>query len=65
MNVRDLVILAGALVLTGLLAWNFFGPKKSRQAQLGEGVQIIKVTVKGGYSPRAPAKSRFSTSVGM
>jgi len=39
------------LVLTGLLAWYFFGPKKSRQAELADGVQIIKVTVKGGYSP--------------
>ena len=39
------------MVLTGLLAWYFFGPKKSRQAELADGVQIIKVTVKGGYSP--------------
>ena len=43
--------LAGALLLTGLLAWYFFGPKKSRQAELANGVQVITVTVKGGYSP--------------
>jgi len=37
--------------LTGLLAWYFFGPKKSRQAELADGVQAIRVTVKGGYGP--------------
>jgi P-type Cu+ transporter len=51
MNVSDVATVGGALVLTGLMAWYFFGPKKSRQAELSEGVQIIKVTVKGGYSP--------------
>ena len=51
MSVSDVVTILGALFLTGLLAWYFFGPRKSRQAQLGEGVQIITVTVKGGYSP--------------
>jgi len=39
------------VLLTGLLAWYFFGPKKSRQAELADGVQVVKVTVKGGYSP--------------
>ena len=39
------------MILTGLMAWYFFGPRKSRQAELGDGVQIVKVTVKGGYSP--------------
>jgi Cu+-exporting ATPase len=51
MSVIDVAILAGSLVLTGLLAWYFFGPKKSRLAELTDGVQIVKVTVKGGYSP--------------
>ncbi len=51
MNVIDGVVLVGALVLTGLGAWYFFGPKKYHQAELAEGVQIIRVTVKGGYSP--------------
>ena len=51
MSVIDAAILAGSSVLTGLLAWYFFGPKKSRQAELADGVQIVKVTVKGGYSP--------------
>jgi P-type Cu+ transporter len=51
MSVSDVAILAGSLVLTGLLAWYFFGPKKLRQAELADGVQIVRVTVKGGYSP--------------
>ena len=51
MSVSDAGILAGAVILTGLLAWYFFGPKRSRQAELADGVQVIKVTVKGGYSP--------------
>ena len=51
MNVSEVATVGGALVLTGLMAWYFFGPKKSRHAEMSEGVQIIKVTVKGGYSP--------------
>jgi len=51
MSVGEVAILAGALVLTGLLAWYFFGPKTSRRAELADGVQVITVTVKGGYSP--------------
>ena len=51
MSVSNVVTILGALLLTGLLAWYFFGPKRSRQAQMSEGVQIITVTVKGGYSP--------------
>lgn len=51
MTMSDVAILAGGLVLTGLLGWYFFGPKKSLQAELSDGVQVVKVTVKGGYSP--------------
>ncbi len=45
------LIVGGALVLTGLLGWFFFGPKKSRLADLVDGVQVVGVIVKGGYSP--------------
>ena len=51
MNVSEVATVGGALILTGLMAWYFFAPKNSRQAELSEGVQIIKVTVKGGYRP--------------
>jgi len=51
MSVSVVGVLGGAVLLTGLLAWFFFGPKRSRQAELADGVQVVKVTVKGGYSP--------------
>ena len=51
MTVRVIATLGGALILTGLLGWYFFGPKRARQAELADGVQVIRVTVKGGYSP--------------
>ena len=51
MTIGDVVIVMSALLLTGLLAWFFFGPKKTRQALLEDGVQVVHVGVKGGYSP--------------
>ena len=51
MTIGDGVTILAALLLTGLLAWFFFGPKKTRQAELEEGVQLVRVSVKGGYSP--------------
>ncbi|MGC5583176.1 heavy metal translocating P-type ATPase [Ornithinimicrobium sp. W1665] len=48
----DIVVtLAVALVLTALTGWYFFGPKASRRAQVEHGRQVVRVTVKGGYSP--------------
>ena len=51
MSISEVAVLGGALILTVLMGWSFFGPKKSRHAELADGVQVIKVTVKGGYSP--------------
>ncbi|MEV5450349.1 heavy metal translocating P-type ATPase [Streptomyces sp. NPDC052535] len=51
MNSTDIGVVAGAVALTAFLAWYFFGPKKTRQAELKGGVQEIGVTVKGGYAP--------------
>lgn len=51
MNIGDVVIIVVATALTGLMAWYFFGPKTSRRAQIDDGVQVVTVTVKGGYSP--------------
>jgi P-type Cu+ transporter len=65
-SVADVLILVAGLVWTGLLAWYFFGPRRSRHAELDDGVQVIKVTVKGGYSPEVvrvvpgvPVRLRF------
>ncbi|MDT9692980.1 heavy metal translocating P-type ATPase [Streptomyces sp. P9(2023)] len=51
MSATDIGVVAGAVALIAFLAWYFFGPKKSRQAEFVGGVQEIGITVKGGYSP--------------
>ena len=51
MPIGDVFIVLSAVLLTGLLAWFFFGPKKTRRADLEDGVQVVKVSVRGGYSP--------------
>jgi Cu+-exporting ATPase len=51
MNGSVAVVILSALVLTGALAWFFFGPRKSSHAQLEDGYQVVRVTVKGGYHP--------------
>ena len=51
MTIANGLIVVAALALTGLIAWYFFGPKQSRRAALQDGVQVVKITVKGGYSP--------------
>ena len=48
---NDILILGAALAMTALLGWYFFGPKKSHGAELEDGVQVLRVTVKGGYQP--------------
>src|SRR6266511_4276008 len=44
------VLLVSAVVLAGS-GWFFFGPRRARTAELGDGVQRVEVTVRGGYSP--------------
>jgi len=51
MEVMTITVLLGAIALTGIIGWYFFGPKKSHRASLDDGVQVVNVTVKGGYSP--------------
>src|SRR5699024_12216313 len=48
---RSWSVIAGGVVLTAFLMWYFFGPKKSRRADVADGVQEVTVTVRGGYSP--------------
>ena len=47
----EIAVTVGGLVSIALLAWFFFGPKTARTAEVRAGVQEIKITVKGGYSP--------------
>lgn len=51
MTVQQIAVTAAGLLLMTFLVWFFFGPKKARRAELRGGVQEIRVTVKGGYSP--------------
>ncbi len=45
------IVLLAALALTGLLGWFFFGPRRAGRVRVENGVQLIEVTVDGGYSP--------------
>ncbi|MFY9588400.1 MAG: heavy metal translocating P-type ATPase [Actinomycetota bacterium] len=52
MTGSEILVTSGGVVLAGFLAWFFFGPRSGgARAALGDGVQEIEVTVKGGYSP--------------
>lgn len=52
MDSNEIIVLTSGGLLTALVLWYFFGPKERVSASLGSGgVQEIKVTVKGGYSP--------------
>jgi Cu+-exporting ATPase len=51
MSGADITVLVLSVLAIAGLGWYFFAPRKGRIAALGEGVQKIAVTVKGGYSP--------------
>lgn len=52
MDQSEVAVVVTALVLIAFVLWFFFGPKTATTAAIaGTGVQEIKVTVKGGYSP--------------
>ncbi len=52
MDTVEIAVLVTSLALVGLILWFFFGERDRVEAGITEsGVQEIKVTVKGGYSP--------------
>ncbi|MFB3052655.1 MAG: HAD-IC family P-type ATPase, partial [Dehalococcoidia bacterium] len=51
MTGTEIAVTLGGLVSIAFLAWFFFGPKTARTAEIRAGIQEIKITVKGGYSP--------------
>jgi plastocyanin domain-containing protein len=52
MDTIEIVVLVGGVAAIGLVLWYFFGARAAATAAVGQGgVQEIKVTVKGGYSP--------------
>jgi hypothetical protein len=67
MSGADITVLVLSVLAIAGLGWYFFAPRKGRIADLGEGVQKIAVTVKGGYSPdhiRARQGVPLSSSTG-
>lgn len=52
MDLTEIIVIIGGVVLIGFVLWYFFGEREQFAASVGaSGVQEIKVTVKGGYSP--------------
>jgi len=52
MDKTEIVVVVVGVVAIGFVLWYFFGERESVAASLTvSGVQEIKVTVKGGYSP--------------
>jgi len=51
MSVADITVLALSVLAIAGLGWYFFAPRKGHMTELGDGVQKIAVTVRGGYSP--------------
>jgi len=52
MDATEIVVAAGGVVLIAFVLWYFFGEREQVAAEQNEsGLQEIKVTVKGGYSP--------------
>jgi plastocyanin domain-containing protein len=52
MDTTEILVLATAGVLIALVLWYFFGEREAVAAtQTASGVQQVRITVKGGYSP--------------
>lgn len=51
-DAAQLAVLVAGVLLIGLILWYFFGERERTVAEEGVGgVQEVKITVKGGYSP--------------
>ncbi len=51
MNVADLAVVVPDVAVAAGLGWWFFGPKPTTEARVEGGVQEVRITVRGGYSP--------------
>jgi len=51
MDTPETTVLVSGIMLSALILWYFFGPKPRVSAQVADGVQEVRVIVKGGYSP--------------
>lgn len=52
MDTAEILVIVGAVALIALVLWYFFGEREAVAAtEAAGGVQQVKITVKGGYSP--------------
>lgn len=52
MDTAELIVVIGALAMIAMVLWYFFGEREKVSATVTDaGVQEVKITVKGGYSP--------------
>ncbi len=52
MDTAEIAVIAGGAALMGLTLWWFFGPRPRTAAHTtAEGVQTVRVNVKGAYDP--------------
>lgn len=52
LDVTQVAVLVGGIALIALIVWYFFGERERTVVEEGAmGVQQVKITVKGGYSP--------------
>ncbi len=52
MDTTEILVIIGGIGLIAFVLWYFFGEREAASAETNEsGLQEIKVTVKGGYSP--------------
>ena len=52
MDSTETLVLAGAVAMIAIVIWYFFGEREKVAATVTDtGVQEIKITVKGGYTP--------------
>jgi plastocyanin domain-containing protein len=52
LDATEIAVLSGGVALVALVLWYFFGEREAVAATRDErGLQEVKITVKGGYSP--------------
>lgn len=53
MDTTEIAVVVSGVALIGFVLWYFFGPREATRAREAgpSGVQEVRVTVKGGYSP--------------
>jgi Cu+-exporting ATPase len=48
---NDIVVVTVVVLAAAALGWWFFGPRRAATTAVGDGVQTVRVTVRGGYIP--------------